>query len=326
MRRLSAFTLIELLVVIAIIAILAAILFPVFAQAKEKAKQTQSLSNNKQLSQGFELYKSDADDKAPLAKTLNGATQTWRVPLPWNGQQLIEFPHNWRAMQSPTRWDENQTGWANSIYPYIQNRGLYSCPSGAEKLRTMGPMDGGGPLLDYRNPNPDAKPSLVSYTMNGLLHAFNSSGIVNPAELVLLWEGNGKVSVKGFAMSNPMIRCTTTANPCTYIPYNGTGNCPITDSSTTSDVMFGSRPTGQLPGGSYWVHTRGTNWSFNDTHAKWRRLGANWVPGNTGNTPFTDWSTDPFTGYDHRGFAGFNWTDGCWSWLFRPDYDFMITP
>lgn len=60
-----AFTLIELLVVIAIIAILAAILFPVFAQAKEAAKKTQSLSNTKQISTALQLYAGDADDGYP---------------------------------------------------------------------------------------------------------------------------------------------------------------------------------------------------------------------------------------------------------------------
>src|SRR5881398_3020058 len=58
----SAFTLIELLVVIAIIAILAAILFPVFAQAKQAAKKTQSLSNEKQQTLGNLMYAGDNDD------------------------------------------------------------------------------------------------------------------------------------------------------------------------------------------------------------------------------------------------------------------------
>ncbi|HEX2949632.1 MAG TPA: prepilin-type N-terminal cleavage/methylation domain-containing protein, partial [Armatimonadota bacterium] len=61
----SGFTLIELLVVIAIIAILAAILFPVFTSAKESAKKSQCLNNLKQLSQGLQMYVSDNNDYAP---------------------------------------------------------------------------------------------------------------------------------------------------------------------------------------------------------------------------------------------------------------------
>jgi len=60
-----AFTLIELLVVIAIIAILAAILFPVFAQAKEAAKKTTCLSNTKQMALGIYMYSNDNDDVYP---------------------------------------------------------------------------------------------------------------------------------------------------------------------------------------------------------------------------------------------------------------------
>ena len=62
-----AFTLIELLVVIAIIAILAAILFPVFAQAKESAKAIAALSNTKQMGTGVNIYLADSDDTFPLA-------------------------------------------------------------------------------------------------------------------------------------------------------------------------------------------------------------------------------------------------------------------
>jgi len=72
MRKHSAFTLIELLVVIAIIAILAAILFPVFAQAKLAAKATASLSNTKQMSLGVLMYTNDVDDQAPLLVAYEG--------------------------------------------------------------------------------------------------------------------------------------------------------------------------------------------------------------------------------------------------------------
>jgi prepilin-type N-terminal cleavage/methylation domain-containing protein len=107
-----AFTLIELLVVIAIIAILAAILFPVFAQAKEAAKRAACLSNLKQMGTGFSLYLNDSDDLLPdrrdLKKSLPGG---WR---PW------------------TSWppSDPRGGWAaNVLNPYVKNFEIWSCPS-----------------------------------------------------------------------------------------------------------------------------------------------------------------------------------------------------
>lgn len=73
----KAFTLIELLVVIAIIAILAAILFPVFAQAKEAAKKTQAISNTKQMGTATLIYAADYDDTFPNATTQR-ADGSWR--------------------------------------------------------------------------------------------------------------------------------------------------------------------------------------------------------------------------------------------------------
>src|SRR5438105_4652422 len=70
--RKSGFTLIELLVVIAIIAILAAILFPVFAQAREKARQTSCLSNNKQYALATLMYVQDYDETFPFEANMNG--------------------------------------------------------------------------------------------------------------------------------------------------------------------------------------------------------------------------------------------------------------
>src|SRR3569833_4319307 len=79
MAKQSAFTLIELLVVIAVIAIIAAILFPVFAQAREKARQTTCLSNERQLGLGMMLYTEDNDDTYPMMQygTPGGQGYTW---------------------------------------------------------------------------------------------------------------------------------------------------------------------------------------------------------------------------------------------------------
>ena len=93
--RSSAFTLIELLVVIAIIAILAAILFPVFARARENARRSSCQSNLKQVALGFKQYIQDYDEKYPLANA--GST--------------------------------NATGWAIQIQPYLKSSQIFQCPS-----------------------------------------------------------------------------------------------------------------------------------------------------------------------------------------------------
>jgi prepilin-type N-terminal cleavage/methylation domain-containing protein/prepilin-type processing-associated H-X9-DG protein len=91
-----AFTLIELLVVIAIIAILAAILFPVFAQAREKARQTSCLSNTKQISTAMMMYTQDYDETYVLAIEYN--TPIWGI---WS-EEIQPYEKNWDTMYCPS--------------------------------------------------------------------------------------------------------------------------------------------------------------------------------------------------------------------------------
>jgi prepilin-type N-terminal cleavage/methylation domain-containing protein/prepilin-type processing-associated H-X9-DG protein len=116
MRR--GFTLIELLVVIAIIAILAAILFPVFAQAREKAKQTSCLSNVKQIMLGVLMYAQDYDDVLPYASAWGTPVQSWHV-------HLQPYLKNTQILDCPSVPNFNQGyGWN------YQNFGYYSSGSG----------------------------------------------------------------------------------------------------------------------------------------------------------------------------------------------------
>src|SRR2546427_11596448 len=86
------FTLIELLVVIAIIAILAAILFPVFAQAREKARMASCLSNLKQIGNGIMMYNQDNDEKFPNTKAWGRGWQNYEQPNPANPDTLRYLP------------------------------------------------------------------------------------------------------------------------------------------------------------------------------------------------------------------------------------------
>lgn len=103
-RRPRAFTLIELLVVIAIIAILAAILFPVFAQAREKARQTTCLSNLKQVGTGLMMYSQDYDETLPVYN-----------------DGVFDFGNPAVYTATPNFF--------GSVIPYIKNSQVFGCPS-----------------------------------------------------------------------------------------------------------------------------------------------------------------------------------------------------
>lgn len=100
-RRVAAFTLIELLVVIAIIAILAAILFPVFAQAKAAAKRTACLSNGRQIGMAAKMYVSDADDAMPIFYAYNSQPAAGQPGHKGVEVELLPYSKNKDIFRSP---------------------------------------------------------------------------------------------------------------------------------------------------------------------------------------------------------------------------------
>ncbi len=159
--RRCGFTLIELLVVIAIIAILAAILFPVFARAREKARQTSCLSNLKQLSLSVLMYVQDYDETFPVERNIFLA--------------------------------EGGRRWYQSIAPYVQNRDVFMCPSvdrtsdwGGYGYNGWGTDSTNG--LGYRHendsgvPTPDSAPTRLA-------------AVEEPASMMMLSEPVGNIYI-----------------------------------------------------------------------------------------------------------------------------------
>ena len=176
----SGFTLIELLVVIAIIAILAAILFPVFSKARAAARKTSCLSNIKQLTLGMTMYAQDYDETFPQ----------------WNWGQSSQYFTN-----------DGTTIWWNAIYPYVKNAQVYVCPD--NKYTTKTKDDGAwgyfkanaDPVKFAQSTNTNVALATVclGYAANEPISVLypNLAGLPRPAETLLI--ADGWTTLSGFA-------------------------------------------------------------------------------------------------------------------------------
>jgi prepilin-type N-terminal cleavage/methylation domain-containing protein/prepilin-type processing-associated H-X9-DG protein len=186
-RSRRGFTLIELLVVIAIIAILAAILFPVFARAREAARTSSCLSNTKQMGSAVMMYCQDYDEIFPWMWQ-GGAGSAW-----------VHIPEGETA-------SSNYYTWAEYIMPYIKNKAVFQCPS---FKRTQAQM----PYATLP----------FSYNYNGAaglgVSGSAMASVEAPSTTVLLYDGQGTMDCWWYAPDHAsLISGISVANPASASP------------------------------------------------------------------------------------------------------------
>ena len=285
MSRRKGFTLIELLVVIAIIAILAAILFPVFAKAREKARQTACLNNLKQLSLAVIMYSNDWDENAPGSSHPFAiyANDLWPANKFVLLQAMIESyvraksmfacpsaPNNavvyWNGDDSrfelggvpvPDHWAGYSVGYAANVLIQLSS-----------KVPTVQTFDDPNGVLSYPdNASSDTlnnswfnwanMEAMAGVTPEAGYGGHNFAILKKPADVLLLADGNGPVEACG------------EKNNVTDLCGNETPTCSLTD-PIALDRDASAR------------HSGGNNWSFCDGHAKWTRAGLyNCIAGHT---------------------------------------------
>lgn len=142
----KGFTLIELLVVIAIIAILAAILFPVFARARESARRTACLSNVKQLGLNWMMYVQDNDEMFPPTNTINGANAEYQytTPNPFPCKSCRPRRKPTMPADDPIRFPKtDQAAYDPRVFamPYVKDLNIFKCPSDNGIPKSLVPAD-----------------------------------------------------------------------------------------------------------------------------------------------------------------------------------------
>ncbi len=268
MRRSNAFTLIELLVVIAIIAILAAILFPVLAQAREKARATVCLSQAKQIGLAARMYSEDYDEVWVM---FSYGVET---------DDATSYSNGWGQGYGLVDWEL-------SLQPYIKNRNIFVCPNESYYLYYELWPGGQSHPPDPSNTDPacpgcaksswiwnDIQPGswpaaqVVDPTFNVNTH----SGYVQSADPGAYWDGD---PIADAAIQNP----SGSIWIADAIWTDMSGSDEWTDYGWIA--LHNNALDGRYHGGRVRDrHTEGFNAIYGDGHAKWNRWGstrpANW--------------------------------------------------
>lgn len=266
----NAFTLIELLVVIAIIAILAAILFPVFAAAREKARQTTCASNLKQLTLAVLQYEQDYDENPPNGPDIPPCTS----------------PCNYG------NYGATGIGWAGQIYSYVKSTGVYACPDDTE------PVSGSNSPVSYAyNPN------LLVSTNGTATGSFPlPTAKLNSAPMTVLfteitfkclnggiwWDPNGVAISSGEPFTNIFAWYSPTFNGPWAMNCPASGNGVVFAASTgplgPTGITTYPSPVGLDTAHLTGRHTNGSNFAFWDGHVKWLH-GTSVSPGENASSP-----------------------------------------
>lgn len=255
------FTLIELLVVIAVIAIIAAMLFPVYAKVRDKARQTTCLSNLRQLGTAIEMYKGDNDDTFPY----------------WNYDNSY-----WGGTLTPNHLESL---WYNSAFPYVKSVNVFECPDALDHRTLFETLaNNWTDPADFNTCGivPDLQNHAVNYGYNEMLSngelcnkpgACVDSDVDRPSETFLLADSSSP-------LSNHLASRPDRSNPSDprhnyVIARLAFSNAPIDCFSDLADC--GAEQTGSLSSfgsqlslfESQTRHTKGSNIYFADGHCKW---------------------------------------------------------
>jgi prepilin-type N-terminal cleavage/methylation domain-containing protein len=300
MRTKNAFTLIELLVVIAIIAILAAILFPVFAQAKDAAKKSVGLSNVKQIDTGFTLYLSDYDDTYLFSATERnspeyGPDETQAEAAQFSARAL-SYPYTksdalWKdpaapawPVAAPLEWYtvDYGTNFNEANFQFLEG-GTY-VPSNApfaaayQTPSTSGSSNGAytGPMVSLFGQD---VPGLSDFGIND---SVTSTSVASPANFILLADA-ARLTDLTWTPSRGGLYPQPWAFDDSANSFSGkTQARPFPHHSDSSDVADAADGTTVVEGG--------INVGYADTHAKWRNVNQTWRTYDD-----NDWRRNPST-------------------------------